>query len=118
MGIGASDKQPRCRLLVMSLVQAIEQMTFMVGLAEIDLQPQLMRQIVKATCNVIKRIGPVNLWLAHTKQVEVGAIEDVDEISVSQGVFPSIVLPKVVAGPYMWIAGKSEPKCPIQPPFR
>jgi hypothetical protein len=82
----------------------------MVGLAKVDFQPKLMRVIVKATGDIVERIGTINLWLPRAEQVEIGAIEDIDERCVSQGVFQSIVLPKVAAGPYMWLTGKSETK--------
>jgi hypothetical protein len=65
-------------------VQPIDQMALMVGLAKVDIEPQRLRLIVEAARNIVKRIGPVNLRLAHSEQVEVGAVEDVDEGAIGQ----------------------------------
>ena len=68
----------------MRLVQPIDQMAFMVGLAEINVETQCLCLIVQAPCDIIKRIGPVNLWLPYTKQIEIGSVEDENNGTISQ----------------------------------
>jgi hypothetical protein len=51
-----------------------------------------MRLIIEATGDVVQRIGAVNLWLAHTQQVEIGAVEDEDERYVGHALFLASML--------------------------
>lgn len=79
VGVGAGIQKHRFRALGLCLMQPVDQMAFMVGLAKIDLQPQFLRLVIEAPGDIVERIGPVNFRFAHTEQVEIGAIEDIDK---------------------------------------
>ena len=68
----------------MRLVQPIDQMAFMVGLAEINVKAQCLRLIVQPSGNIVQRVGPVNLWLSCPQQVEVGSVKDENDRAISQ----------------------------------
>ena len=51
-------------------------MAFVVGLADIDLQPQFAPAILEHSGDVVQRIGAVDLRLAHAEQVEVRPVDD------------------------------------------
>jgi thiazole synthase len=67
------------------LMQPVNQMPFMVGLAKVDVIPQCLRLIIQAARDIIQRVGPVNLRLSGPEEVEVGAVQNENDGAISQG---------------------------------
>ena len=84
VGIGPGVQQHRPSSHAMRLVQPIDQMAFMVGLAEINIEAQCLRLIVQPPGNIVERVGPVNLWLTRAEQIEIGSVEDENDGAISQ----------------------------------
>jgi hypothetical protein len=82
--VGPRIEQNRLRAHRMRLVQPINQMALMVGLAEINVETQGLRLIVQPTGDIVKRIGPVNLWLARAQKIEIRSVEDENDGAISQ----------------------------------
>jgi hypothetical protein len=68
----------------MRFVQPINQMAFMVGLAEINVEPQGLCLIVQPPSNIVERIGAINLRLARAEQVEVRSVKDKNDVAIGQ----------------------------------
>ena len=60
------------------LVQPVDQMALMVGLAHVDREAERPRLVLEPAGDVVERVGAVDFRLAQAQQVEVGAVEDVD----------------------------------------
>jgi hypothetical protein len=82
--IGTGVQQHRLRAHSMRLVQPIDQMALMVGLAEIDVKTERLRLIVQPSGDIVERIGPINLRLSRAEQIEIGPIEDEDDGAIGQ----------------------------------
>ena len=61
------------------LVQPVDQMAFVVGLADLDLDPELPRPVLEPAGNLVERVGAVDFRLAGAEQVEVGAVQHIDD---------------------------------------
>ncbi len=106
MGVSPRVQQHRLRTRAMRLVQPIDQMAFMVGLAKINVKTLRLRLIVQPSGNIIERVGAVNLWLPRAEQIEVGSVEDENDGAISQW-FLAVSLRLIVASPYMVILGNA-----------
>jgi len=84
MRVRTRVEQNRLRTHRMRLVQPIDQMAFMVGLAEINVEPQGLRLIVQPPSNIVERIGAINLRLARAEQVEVRSVKDKNDAAIGQ----------------------------------
>lgn len=69
-------------------MQPVDQMAFMVGLTDVELQPKRIGLVFQAPGDVIESVGAINLRLARAEQIEVGAVQDKYEIH-----HPAIALP-------------------------
>jgi hypothetical protein len=85
MSIGPGVKQHGLCPNAAGLMQPINQMPFMVGLAKIDIKIQCLRLIVQAARDIVQRVSAVNLRFARAEQVEVRAVQDENDGAISQG---------------------------------
>lgn len=69
-------------------VQPVDQMTFMIGLAKVDVRPGIARLVIQPSGDVVQRIAPVNVRFARSEQVEIGAVQYKDEWPLKQISFP------------------------------
>ncbi len=67
------------------LVQPVDQYAFMIGLTEVDDEADLARLLFQHCGNIGQGGRTVNLWLTRAEQVEVGAVEDEDNIGHAAG---------------------------------
>ena len=76
------------RALGMGFLQPVDQMAFMVGLAEIDLHMGAIGRILHPPGNVVQRVIAVNVRLARAEHVEIGSVQHIDFARVGQGQSP------------------------------
>ena len=80
VGEGAGVEQHGLGADRLRFVKPINEMAFVVGLAQINLEAQFARAIFEHAGKVIQRGRAVDLRLACSEQVEIGAVEDEDGI--------------------------------------
>jgi len=78
VGVAAGIEDDRPGAARRGLVQPVDQMAFMVGLAEVEGYAQLPGPIAHHPSDIVERVAPINLGFAGAEQVEVGAVEDKD----------------------------------------
>ncbi len=81
MGQRAGIEQHGSGALGLGLVQPVEQVALMIGLAHLDGETQLLGAVLEHAGDVIQRVAAVDLRLAHAEQVEVGPVEHIDQIA-------------------------------------
>ena len=69
MGIGTGVEQDRLRPFRLRLVQPVDQMPFVVRLAQVDFQPQFAGAILQHAGNIVERVRPVDFRLAQAQLV-------------------------------------------------
>jgi hypothetical protein len=60
-------------------VHPVDQMPFMIRLADIDFEAERLRLIFQCGGNVVERIRTINFGLARAQQIEVGAVQNIDQ---------------------------------------
>ena len=78
MTIGRGIEQHRLGAGEMCLVQPIDEMTLVIGLADVQFKTKLRRLALEHGGDVVERIVAVDRRLPEPEQVEIGSIEDKD----------------------------------------
>jgi hypothetical protein len=87
MRIACRVQQYGLRALGLSLMEPIDQMTFVVRLAEIDIGAVCSGYIIQPSRNIVKRVTAVNLGLSRSKQIKIRAIQNENYGPCSQNDF-------------------------------
>src|SRR6266481_4415060 len=70
------------------LLDAVDQLAFMVGLVEIDVKSELLRVLPAGLLDIGQAAAPINCRLARAEQIEIGSVEDEDRRGLAQESMP------------------------------
>jgi thiazole synthase len=82
-------QQYRFRAHRLRFMQPVDEMPFMIGLSKIDICSDFARLIIKPTCDIIERVAAINVRLARSQQIEVGAVQNEYDRPVNQSTSPA-----------------------------
>ena len=64
--------------LVAGLLDPVDQLALVVGLAEVDLEPERLAGLPAVLLDVVERLAAIDPGLALAEHIEVGTVEDED----------------------------------------
>src|SRR5438093_9296523 len=70
------------------LLDAVDQLAFMVGLLEVNAEPKLLSVLSAGVFDIAQGVGPINGRLARAQQIEIGSVEDEDRRGLTQESMP------------------------------
>lgn len=78
VGQGAGVENDGMGFLRRRFVQPVDQMAFMIALADVDIETQRLRMVFRLSGNFVERFRSVDFGFAHAQQVEIGSVQYID----------------------------------------